>query len=196
MDSRQGRSAVAVTVIRERAVPDRIRISARMRQTVFAAALLSLLLVGSGCATSTLRTAGGFREQNRSNLQRLKIGMARDEVLSIMGTESLPHPAGTEGSGALRTEQDTLGVTQVQVPLGARAPALYNPMRSATLEAGGASWEVLYYYVRMVEDDDRVTDDELDPVVLKNGYLAGTGWSYWRRTAASEGITLTRDTAP
>jgi len=153
---------------------------------------IAWIVLLAACASATTRSAGGFREQNRVNVQRLTIGMSRDQVLSIMGTESLERPAGTEGSGVVRTERDTLGVTQVQIPLGARAPALYNPMRSATFEAGGQSWEVLYYYVRMVEDDDRVTDDELEPVVLRNGYLAGLGWAYWTEAAREAGIPLER----
>jgi len=137
-----------------------------------------------------MRTAAGFREENRSNLQRLSVGMSRSEVLSIMGTGSLEHPAGSEGSGVVRTERDTLGVAQVQIPLGARAPALYNPMRTATYGSVGDTWEVLYYYVRMVEADDRVTEDELEPVVLRDGHVSGMGWTYWRATARENGIPL------
>jgi len=154
------------------------------------------LVAVAACASASLHTAAGFREQNRSRLQHLTIGMSRDQVLSVMGTESLERPAGTEGSGAVRTERDTLGVTQVQIPLGARAPALYNPMRTATYEAGEANWQVLYYYVRMVEDDNQVTDDELEPVVLREGYLTGWGWPYWTETARAHGIQLEDQESP
>jgi len=171
--------------------PQARRPARRISRTWCSAGIAGIVLLAA-CASATTRTAGGFREQNRVNVQRLAVGMSRDQVLSIMGTESLERPAGTEGSGAVRTEQDTLGVTQVQIPLGARAPSLYNPMRSATFEADGRSWEVLYYYVRMVEDDDRVTDDELEPVVLRNGYLAGLGWAYWSEAARETGIPLER----
>lgn len=155
------------------------------------------LLLPTGCATSGANTAGGFRETNHANLSRLTLGMSRAQVLSIMGTGSLERPVGTEGAGGARTERDTLGVTQVQLPVGgARAPALYNPMWSATFEAGDTSWEVLYYYVRMVADDNRVTADEVAPVVLANGYLSGIGWPYWRETARAEGIPLDDEAPP
>jgi multiple sugar transport system substrate-binding protein/raffinose/stachyose/melibiose transport system substrate-binding protein len=69
-------------------------------------------------------------------------------------------------------------------------PSLYNPMRTGTYEVGEHTWEVLFYYARLVEDDGVVSDDELEPVVLKDGFLAGVGWAYWRDVAAQEGIRL------
>jgi len=156
-----------------------------LRSGVFAAALA--VLAGGGCAAATLQSAEGFRAANRTNLERLTVGMPRDEVVSIMGTGSI-RPLGTEGSSGARTERDTLGVTQVQIPLGARGPTLYNPMRTATFEQDGQVWEVLYYYVRLVKDDGVITDDELEPVVLLDGYLAGIGWQYWTAAAREHGL--------
>ena len=83
-----------------------------------------------------------------------------------------------------------MGVTQVQFPLGARGPALYNPMRTAMFDQDDRSWEVLYYYVRLVEDDGVIADDELEPVVLLDGYLAGIGWRYWTDAARQHEIDI------
>ena len=47
-----------------------------------------------------------------------------------------------------------------------------------------------------VEDDGVVSDDELEPVVLKDGFLAGVGWAYWRDVAAQEGIRLELEPVP
>jgi hypothetical protein len=143
-----------------------------------------------------MQSAGGFRDQNRTNVERLSPGMPRDQVVSIMGTRDLPRPLGTEGSSAARTERDTMGVTRVQLPLGSKAPALYNPMRTGTYETGADTWEVLLYYVRMVDDDGVVSDEELEPVVLKNGFLAGVGWTFWTATAGREGIRLDLEAPP
>lgn len=150
----------------------------------------------SACSSASMQSAGGFRETNHANVARLTPGMSRDQVLSIMGTQSLPHPLGTEGSGQARTERDSMGVTQVQILTGSNAPALYNPMRTGTYEVGGHTWEVLFYYARLVEDDGVVSDDELEPVVLRDGFLAGVGWVYWREIAAEEGIRLEREATP
>ena len=70
-----------------------------------------------------------------------------------------------------------MAVTQVQIPLGSNAPSLYNPMRSGTWQTEDGTLEVLFYYVRLVRDDGVVTDDELEPVVLRDGYLVGVGWA-------------------
>ena len=158
------------------------------RWEVLAVVLGALVGVG-GCSSATLQSADGFRSANRMKLERLTVGMPRNEVVSIMGTESI-RPMGTEGSSGARTERDTMGVTQVQFPLGARGPTLYNPMRTAMFEQDGQFWEVLYYYVRLMEDDGVIADDELEPVVLLDGYLAGIGWLYWTDAARQHGIDL------
>ncbi len=152
---------------------------------------VGLLVSLEACSSATLQSASGFRDENRANVERLTTGMARAEVIDIMGTRSLPSPLGTEAGGVARTARDTNAVTQVQIPLGASAPSLYNPMRSATWETEGGTWEVLFYYVRLVADDGVVTDDELEPVVLRDGYLAGVGWTFWREAAREAGLSIT-----
>jgi hypothetical protein len=56
---------------------------------------------------------------------------------------------------------------------------LQNPHRTATFEAGEHAWEVFFYYTHLVRDDGFVTDDELTPVVLRDGVLVGRGWEFW-----------------
>ncbi len=143
--------------------------------------LLPVLVLLAGCAT-----AGGFRETNLANLARLTPGMPRSEVISLMGTESVP-VAGTE-SGFVGTSRDSLAVTSVQIPIGGPKPLLQNPHRSEIYSAGGREWEVLFYYTRLVANDGLVTDDELTPVVLRDGILVGTGWPFWSDQVAVYGI--------
>lgn len=154
-----------------------------------AVTVLAGLLAAVSCSSATFQTAEDFRTQNQDRLAHLRVGMQRDEVISIMGTDSM-HPLGTESSGAIRTAEDTMGVQQVQIPIGARGPKLYNPMRTATYAQADRTWEVLFYYSRLAEDDGVITDDELTPVVLEDGYLAGVGWTYWNQTARAAGIDL------
>lgn len=153
------------------------------------AGVLVAWLATGACSSATLQTAEGFRAMNRENMSRLGIGMPREEVISIMGTHSM-RPLGTESSGAVRTAEDTLGVTQVQIPIGAQGPSLFNPMRTGMYGQAEQTWEVLFYYTRLADDDGVVTDDELTPVVLRDGYLAGIGWPYWIETARTAGIYL------
>jgi hypothetical protein len=123
-------------------------------------------------------SAGGFRKENTQNLDRLRPGMTREEVFDIMGTKSVS-VSGTEASGPVGIGEDTLGVSMVQIPVGGPKPVLQNPHRNELYRAGGARWEVLYYYTSVVADDGLVTDDELTPVVLRDDTLVGWGWDYW-----------------
>ncbi|MGW8283728.1 MAG: DUF3192 domain-containing protein, partial [Gemmatimonadota bacterium] len=111
-------------------------------------------------------SAGGFREDNSRNLNRLRPGMTRDQVFDIMGTKTVS-VSGTETSGPVGIGEDSLGVSQVQIPLGGPKPVLQNPHRSELYRAGGSDWEVLFYYTSVVRNDGLVTDDELTPVVLR-----------------------------
>ncbi|MEJ2546557.1 MAG: DUF3192 domain-containing protein [Gemmatimonadota bacterium] len=147
-----------------------------------AAAIVALALIFAACAS-----AGGFRETNRENLERLRPGMTRDQVFDVMGTESVS-AAGTESAGPVEIAEDTLGVNQLQIPIGGPRPLLQNPHRSETYEAAGYDWEVLFYYTRVEDDDGRVTDDELTPVVLRDGTLVGIGWEFWAGQASSYSI--------
>ncbi len=154
-------------------------------------ALVIVWAATGGCSSATLQTASEFREDNRAGIGRLQAGMSRDEVIAIMGTRTLTSPLGTEAGGPGRTERDTLGVTQVQIPLGSTAPALYNPMRSGIWEADAGTFEVLFYYARLVADDGVVSDDELEPIVLLDGYLVGVGWDYWKQVARDSNLSIT-----
>jgi hypothetical protein len=54
-------------------------------------------------------------------------------------------------------------------------------MREEKLQAAdGAALEVLYYYTDLRQRDDRITDDELTPLVFRDGKLAGKGYDYLR----------------
>lgn len=135
------------------------------------------------CLISACASAGGFREANLRNLDALRTGMTREQVFEVMGTESVS-AAGTESSGPVGIAEDTLGVSQVQIPIGGPKPVLQNPHRNEVYEAGGATWEVLFYYTRVVADDGLVTDDELTPVVLRDATLVGIGWEFWAEQAS------------
>lgn len=132
-------------------------------------AALSLALLGlAACATSN-----GFRVQNRMNLLKLTPGMTRDEVFNVMGT----------------------GEKKVCCPLH----TVTNPHRTESYEAKGSRFEVLYYVTDKKTDSrndpysqnaDVVQDDELLPIVLKDGKVAGWGWSFWQDEAQKYEIRI------
>jgi hypothetical protein len=143
--------------------------------------------VAIGLILVACASAGSFRETNLDNLDRLRTGMSRNQVFDVMGTESVS-AAGTEGSGPVGISEDTLGVNSLQVPIGGPRPVLQNPHRNEVYETAGSSWEVLFYYTRVIADDGLVTDDELTPVVLRDGTLVGIGWEYWTEQASMYAI--------
>ncbi len=113
--------------------------------------------------------------------------MTRNQVFDIMGTKTAS-VSGTETSGPVGVAQDSLGVSQVQIPVGGPRPVLQNPHRSELYRAGGSDWEVLFYYTSVVRNDGLVTDDELTPVVLQDNRLTGWGWDYWAEQVSLFGI--------
>lgn len=132
------------------------------------------LLVAIGCASAT-----NFREANRLNIERLTVGMNRDQVLALMGVGEQRQLTGSEIDGPIGTGRDTLGVMSVQIPIGGRRPVLYNPHRGELYSEAGSDWEVLYYYTRVAHNDGMVTEDELTPLVLRDNVLIGWGWAFW-----------------
>jgi len=53
-----------------------------------------------------------------------------------------------------------------------------NPYRSQTVMRADKEYVVDYYLAGIKEQDDRVTDDELVPLVFYQDKLIGTGWAF------------------
>jgi len=119
--------------------------------------VLLLAVALAACATS-----GSFRANNRMNLLKLSNGMTKPQVLEIMG----------------------VGEAKVCCPIH----TVTNPHRSEAYQAGGAAWEILFYYTDKKTETFNtpagsnagvIQDDELVPLVFRDGKLDGWGWSYW-----------------
>ncbi|HCX31782.1 MAG TPA: hypothetical protein DHU55_18735 [Blastocatellia bacterium] len=119
-----------------------------------------VILALAGCASGN-----SFRAGNRMKLLKLSPGMSKTEVLDAMG----------------------VGEQRVCCPLR----TVTNPHRTEAYSAGGSRFEVLYYYTDKKTDSSNdpyssnasnVQDDELLPIVLKDGKLEGWGWSFWNDT--------------
>ena len=114
---------------------------------LLAAFLLVLVVMISGC--TRLDT---IRVMNRENLMKLSIGITKQEVLDIMGTETFSTSSGR---------------------------SINNPYRNEVLYGkNGKVLEVLYYYTDIKRTDDGITDDELTPLVFDGGKLIGWGWGF------------------
>lgn len=113
--------------------------------------ILALVLILAGCSNIYLDTSDLLRAQNTGNLAKLTVGLGKETVMEMMGTEA------------------SKGVFMW----------IDNPYRSETLTGkDGKSYEVLYYYTDLKQRDDRITDDELTPLVFHNGKLLGWGYPF------------------
>jgi hypothetical protein len=113
--------------------------------------ILASVLVLFGCSNIYLDTSDLLRAQNTGNLAKLTVGLRKEVVTEMMGTEA------------------SKGVFMW----------IDNPYRSETLTGkDGKSYEVLYYYTELKQRDDRITDDELTPLVFHDGKLIGWGYPF------------------
>jgi hypothetical protein len=113
--------------------------------------ILASVLVLFGCSNIYLDTSDLLRAQNTGNLAKLTVGLRKEVVTEMMGTEA------------------SKGVFMW----------IDNPYRSETLTGkDGKSYEVLYYYSDLKQRDDKITDDELTPLVFQDGKLIGWGYPF------------------
>jgi len=124
-------------------------------------ALVLPLALLAGCSTFFMDPLEQLRNANKENIGRVNVGHTRFEVETIMGKE---------GAGGGLPEV-ALGRVQYL-----RAT---NPMREEDVRGNdGIDYRVLFYYTDLRTKDDRITDDELTPIVLRDGKVAGVGYRF------------------
>jgi len=121
--------------------------------------IIFLSLALSGCATSPVYNPMQVTTQqeillNESGFKALQDGMGLDQVHQIMGQELV-----------IGYEFQAPGYKPLTVP---------NPYKSQVIKATGY---VIEYYIEAIRQPDGVvSDNELLPLVFKNGKLIGRGW--------------------
>jgi hypothetical protein len=120
--------------------------------------ILSTLFL-AGCATTPAYNpmqSAGQQEilLNESSFKSIQDGMSMDQVHEIMGQELVV------GYGA-----KSPGYNPLTIP---------NPYKSQTIKDTG--YIVEYYIESIRQPDGVVSDNELMPLVFKNGKLVGRGW--------------------
>lgn len=107
-----------------------------------------LALMLSACSSFYIDPADMLRETNRENLKKLAVGMEKETAVQTMGTEP------------------SRGVFMW----------IDNPHHSEQVTAkNGQRYEVLWYYTDMKHRDDKITDEELTPLLFQNGKLVAWG---------------------
>ena len=111
--------------------------------------LVGLLFVFLGCASAALIKSA----ENRSKISQLSIGMTKQEVLVFMGTEPFIFPL-------------------------AIINTIQNPYRIEMMKSGENTYEIIYYFSDVKGRIRGVDEDELTPIILKNGKVVGWGHTF------------------
>lgn len=129
---------------------------------------LAILLVAfaGGCSTLMIDSLEQLRETNKKHIVTLSIGTPRAQVERLMGDA---RAGGKLGDVAFRR------VRHLEVK---------NPQREERLTGlDGAAYDVLFYYTDIKTRDDKITDDELTPLVFRGHELAGIGYGFLSKLA-------------
>jgi len=127
---------------------------------------LVLLLLLGGCGTLMIDSLEQLRATNRKNIITLAPGTPRAQVEKVMGDARAGGKLGDIVFGRVRH-------------LEAK-----NPQREERVTApDGAVYDVLFYYTHVRTRDDKITDDELTPVVFRAHELAGIGYDFLGKLA-------------
>ena len=92
----------------------------------------------------------------------INVGMTEDEVAQRMGTSKV---IGYKMNSSTQSF-DPMTITQ--------------PYRTEIMNIDGEHWKANYYFTRVKADDGQVTDDELEPILFRDGYMVGRGWPFLR----------------
>ncbi len=123
--------------------------------------LLCTVILTAGCANLFFDNVERLRDDNKKNIAQLSVGMTRVDVEKVMGN-------------------GVAGGTVADVAFGRfQYLRVRNPMREERVSGpDGTSYDVLFYYTDLRQRDDKITDDELTPVVFRDGKIAGIGYAY------------------
>jgi len=125
-----------------------------------------LLAFAAGCSTLMIDSFEQLRETNRKNIAALAIGTPRAQVEKLMGDARAGGKLGDIAFGRVRHLE------------------VKNPQREERVTGPeGAAYDVLFYYTDIKTRDDKITDDELTPLVFRGHELAGIGYGFLAKLA-------------
>ena len=120
----------------------------------------------SGCAVSTvlvpLAAVNTQALPLNPSLKSVTVGMNHDQAHKLMGKEML---IGYDYSGP-----------QAAIPI-----TVPNPYKTEEIRTSDGIYTVEYYVSAVHQPDGVVSNDELTPLVFRNGILAGKGWEFLNR---------------
>jgi len=126
---------------------------------------LALLVLAAGCSTLMIDSFEQLRETNKKNIAQLTLGTPRAQVEKLMGDARAGGKLGDVVFGRVRHLE------------------VKNPQREERVTGpDGAAYDVLFY-THIKTRDDKITDDELTPLVFRGHELAGIGYPFLAKLA-------------
>lgn len=120
----------------------------------------------AGCSTLMIDSLEQLREANKKSIASLAIGTPRAQVEKLMGDARAGGKLGDVVFGRVRHLE------------------VKNPQREERVTGpDGAAYDVLFYYTDVKTRDDKITDDELTPLVFGGRELAGIGYGFLAKLA-------------
>jgi len=127
--------------------------------------LLGLCGLLCGCGSVPVAPSASVDQQVMQrrfiSVSQIHSGLTRAEVTSLLGKEVV--------TGYSLTDESSGEYTPITAA---------NPNSTETIQKGKKSYSVDYYLVGIKVADDKVSDDELVPVVFQNEKVVGIGWDY------------------
>ncbi len=120
------------------------------------------------CGCSSLPVAPSVSQESTERQfivsSQLHVGLSRDEVSGLLGKEVV--------TGYALADEITEQYKPITVP---------NPQRSEMIKKNGKIYMVDYYLAGIKVADDKISDDELLPVVFESDRLVGSGWDFFNK---------------
>ncbi len=110
-----------------------------------------------------------FMHRQFITTSQLQIGLTRAEVAGILGKQVVVGYALADDA----TEQ------YKPITVG-------NPQRSQTLTKNNKTFTIDYYLVGIKIADDKISDDELLPLVFEQDRLVGIGWDFFNKSVKGQ----------
>ena len=124
----------------------------------------------------------------RVTVMRLLLASA---VMSVGACAGNPLVIANQNNARIATLQRGMTPQQVIARIGPSSDStIPNPFKTEMYPAGDDTFTLLFFYSQRTVADGNITDEELMPVVFKNGMLDGWGWSYWEGVAAQYSIRI------
>ena len=161
-----------------------------------------VLLTGVGCdplafrlPTEVLAPAPSavanlqFATETVARLQTLSVGQPREEVVGRMRAEPV------EGCVEWSWDNWEFYLRHNGYLRCIKSELIPSPYRAQTLESEGGRYEMLFYYTGGMSPSGRITLQQLTPVLIGDGRLAGWGWDHPLVRQLSPGLSTAQSAA-